>query len=45
MPMTEGEYPFVIHSYLVDDMFSYECVDDTIERRRIHLFRIDKRSL
>lgn len=36
--VTEGEYPLITDSDLVDDMFTDEYIHNTIERRRVHLF-------
>lgn len=42
VPMTEGEYPLIVDPNLVDDMFTDECIDNTIECRQVHFFGIDE---
>ncbi len=44
MAVTESEYPLIIHLYLMYDMLSDKCIDDTVECRWIHLFGIDEVS-
>ncbi len=45
MAVTEGKNTFIIDSYLMDDVFSYECIEYAVESSRIHLFCIDEKLL
>lgn len=45
MAVTEGEYPLIIYSYLMNDMFTNECIEYAVECCRIHLFGIDENLL